>query len=376
MATHHPVAYAPVGRPHTTRNLGAKTPGFCVVTASAFDGAAARIDQQHEAGEVMKNLFVIDGASGSAKNDLVRYISEYTLYAALVRKFTSRPIRDHEKGKASLLDLDFVTKSEFEDMDLDYRYVFDGHCYGFSKDRVREALAGSPDVFVVVRNADTIRELARDFHFLNIVPVFIYTDIAKARERLERQRLPEDQREFCIRRLELAFRDYVRNHDLYREVLINDESKTLPYQLFDQLRKRHNAAPDVNDKLVFVLMSFNPDNPQLADYYEAMKRAVERYDSSYCCVNLEDHADGSFKIAESAKRGMQHCRLAIVDLTENKPNVYYELGYVHGTGTDFIITAHVETAPAFYPREYRIVFYRNASDLEEQLLEQIKRVLR
>ncbi len=121
-------------------------------------------------------------------------------------------------------------------------------------------------------------------------------------------------------------------------------------------------------------MSFNPKNPNLTDYFNAMKRATQRYDKTYECVNLDDFA-GSFKIEELAKKNMNNCRLAIVDLTENKPNVYYELGYIHAQRTDCIITAHVESQPAFYPSIYKTVFYKNASELEEKLYRQISGII-
>ncbi len=75
-------------------------------------------------------------------------------------------------------------------------------------------------------------------------------------------------------------------------------------------------------------MSFNPANPPLKDYYKAMQRAVKRYDSSFECKSLHD-ITGSFKISDKAMENIRKCRLAIIDLNENKPNVYYELGYVH-----------------------------------------------
>lgn len=122
----------------------------------------------------------------------------------------------------------------------------------------------------------------------------------------------------------------------------------------------------MDEKLIFVLMSFNPQNPSLLDYYQGMKRAVAAYDASLKCINL-DEIGGSFKISDTALTKIRQSRLAIVDLTENRPSVYYELGFAHGIGQQCIITAHEKTPQLFYPGEYRILYYKNATDLERKL---------
>ena len=47
----------------------------------------------------MKNLFIIDGAAGTGKTDLIKYIAEkYTLSSATyIKKFTTREKRPEEE---------------------------------------------------------------------------------------------------------------------------------------------------------------------------------------------------------------------------------------------------------------------------------------
>jgi hypothetical protein len=60
----------------------------------------------------MKNLFIIDGASGTGKSDLVNYATEFNIDATLVRKITTRKKRDYENSTfVWKLDLDFVVLS-------------------------------------------------------------------------------------------------------------------------------------------------------------------------------------------------------------------------------------------------------------------------
>jgi guanylate kinase len=319
----------------------------------------------------MKNLFVIDGASGTGKSDLLHYVKNFNIDASLVMKHTTRSQRDYEKEKGWELDLIFVSEDEFEQLGHDYQYLYAGNKYGFSRTELNDCFSRSANVFVIVRNADVIRKLIADYSFINVVPVFVYTDYERIRERLLSQGVDEHRLRFRLERIEIAFQDYLRHPRIYREVLINNSSIEDYHRLIDLMLTKYKSSPDVDERLVFVLMSFNPDNPNLIDYYKAMKRAVARYDPSLRCISLEEMT-GSFRISDTAKENIRNCRLAIVDLTESKPNVYYELGYVHGIAKSCIITAHVDTPKLFYPGEYKIVYYRNASELEDRLSRELK----
>ena len=322
----------------------------------------------------MKNLFVIDGASGTGKSDLLYYVGNNSADTTIVMKYSTRPRRDYEKEKGWQLDLRFVSPKEFVGLRLDYQYKYGGYEYGFSREELNGCLSRSANVFVIVRNADVIRSLCRDYGFINVVPVFVYTDEEKIKERLLCQGLSEDRLKFRLDRIKIAFQDYLQHPSIYREVLINNSSIEDYHRLIYEMLAKYKSSPDVDEKLVFILMSFNPDNPRLVDYYEAMKRAAARCDPSLKCTSLEE-IPGSFKISDTAKQNVRGCRFAIVDLTESKPNVYYELGFVHGIAKGCIITAHIDTPRFFYPGEYKIIYYKNALELEEKLSKELKGIL-
>lgn len=170
----------------------------------------------------MKNLFIIDGASGVGKSDLVHYVVGFNIDAALVRKYTTRPQRDYEKERDWRLDLTFVSEEEFRRIKLDYEYVYRGHKYGFSRAELNDCLSRSANVFVIVRNADIIKKLVTEYTFINVIPVFVYTDHERIRERLFGQGFSEESVQFRLQRIEIAFQDYLRRPELYREVLINN----------------------------------------------------------------------------------------------------------------------------------------------------------
>lgn len=135
----------------------------------------------------MKNLFLIDGVSGTGKSDFVQFVGKFQRDVELVPKFTTRPQRDYERSLVRPLDLNFVSFEEFESRAFDYQYVYNRERYGFSQSDLEACLSRSNNVFVVVRNGDLIKRLKQDYDFINVVPVFVYTDEEKVR-RSERQR--------------------------------------------------------------------------------------------------------------------------------------------------------------------------------------------
>lgn len=46
----------------------------------------------------MKNLFLIDGASGTGKSDPIRYVLDFKSNATVVPKYSTREERDYEKN--------------------------------------------------------------------------------------------------------------------------------------------------------------------------------------------------------------------------------------------------------------------------------------
>ena len=143
----------------------------------------------------MKNLFIVDGASGAGKSDFVEYVEGYSTRASVVRKYTTRPKRDYEK-KTWFLDLQFVSKPEFKTLPLDYEYTYSGEHYGFARRDLIEALLRSRNAFVIVRNAEITRQIIDEFAFINVVPVFVYTYPVQVRERLRSQHMSDEQVEF------------------------------------------------------------------------------------------------------------------------------------------------------------------------------------
>jgi len=85
----------------------------------------------------MKNIFIIDGAAGTGKTDLIQYLNRKFSKSSEIgylRKYTTRGKRPEEKEED--LDLYRATKIEFDKMleeDDFYDYSYGKYDYGFYK---------------------------------------------------------------------------------------------------------------------------------------------------------------------------------------------------------------------------------------------------
>lgn len=126
----------------------------------------------------------------------------------------------------------------------------------------------------------------------------------------------------------------------------------------------------------FVIMSFS-GNPILETYYaEAIKPTVEGFGLD--CVRVDqEHFNGeiSLRIRQNIKRS----KLVIVDLTEDRPNCYFEAGYAVAESKPIIFQRL--DAPKYEPifhfdvKDYKHILYTTAEDLRERLKDRLHAVL-
>ena len=124
----------------------------------------------------------------------------------------------------------------------------------------------------------------------------------------------------------------------------------------------------------FVLMPFADELREVYD--NLIKGALEEagYD-----VERADDLDNQRSILRDILTSIDSYDLIVADLTDNNPNVYYELGLAHGLARPVILlTQSIESVP-FDLRSYRIIPYRRdfvaAAEMRGKLLSVAKRAL-
>lgn len=125
------------------------------------------------------------------------------------------------------------------------------------------------------------------------------------------------------------------------------------------------TGPTVN---VFVAMSFRvEEEPALVDYFEAMKRAVREAQVPINLMRI-DLLEGDYEISQKIMDKISKSDFVLADFTLNPSNVYFEVGNARGSGKTVIPMARSGTLLEFDTRNWRTIFYKNATELEKELI--------
>ncbi|OMF43522.1 hypothetical protein [Paenibacillus peoriae] len=121
---------------------------------------------------------------------------------------------------------------------------------------------------------------------------------------------------------------------------------------------------------IFVVMSFQSD-PILQDAFNAIVRAVKKWNKKVV-IERVDLIDDDFKITEKIIECINKSDIIITDLTGERPNVYYELGYAMAKQKKIIRTARNGTFLHFDIKDLNTIFWDNTSNLEKDLLKRLR----
>lgn len=93
---------------------------------------------------------------------------------------------------------------------------------------------------------------------------------------------------------------------------------------------------------------------------------------------MDDEQD-SGPIPVKILRGIEEAEFLVFDLTVERPNVYYELGYAHGVGNrsvEIALIAKAGTKFHFDIAHLGVLFYESAIDLERKLIPRLQKMKR
>jgi hypothetical protein len=100
------------------------------------------------------------------------------------------------------------------------------------------------------------------------------------------------------------------------------------------------------------------------------------------CEDLGYHAEritqanAGERILPDILARIEHSAFVIVDLTELRPNVFYELGYADGLGKKVILTARVGTELPFDVKDMPTILWKSQKQLREELRARIVAVVK
>jgi TIR domain len=122
----------------------------------------------------------------------------------------------------------------------------------------------------------------------------------------------------------------------------------------------------VDEELVFVIASFLPD---MEPAFEAIKAAA---DSAGLRAQRVKDVSGDYKISDRMLSMIRQARLVVADLTHERPNVYFELGYARGIGKTVITIMREGGEVHFDVQDWTYIPYIDSRPLERDLIERFK----
>jgi len=124
--------------------------------------------------------------------------------------------------------------------------------------------------------------------------------------------------------------------------------------------------------LVFVIMAFKG----MQNVYSVIKDECSKLGLD--AKRVDDNVGSDFIIREIYHH-IQSAEFIICDLTYERPNIYYELGYAHGVGnlsTDILLIAKEGTNLHFDIAPLRVQYYRSVKHLHSLLASNLKMMIK
>lgn len=323
----------------------------------------------------MKKLFIIDGAAGTGKTDLIQYVREKYYDANVINKYTTRVFREEDDKKN--LDLIFLSKEEFSMMRFKKEniYEYGGYLYGFLEDDINESLEKYDYTLIIIRSYQIIKELINQYKKKAfVVPVFIYTDRNLVEQRLRLDGYSQEKIEFRLKRSESCWEDYLENDYLEIPIIINNSSKPDFHRKINQLfqskliKEKYDYLyinPSVKyelisplygyksimqsklekfpfEKNVFLMMKFRNEN---INTYKYIKKELGK--NGFNCVRADDKEWTHITSTSFNPMAVLYCckyGIALFDEAEEgsayNPNVAYELGMMQCQNKRCLILKH------------------------------------
>ena len=153
-------------------------------------------------------------------------------------------------------------------------------------------------------------------------------------------------------------------------IMARNMSHNIPSPSHILNRELHKVKPEKKVKLLIAMSFREEEEPSLVDYYHGMKRAAKAtgLPIKLCRIDL---LEGDYEISQKIMHEIDKAHIVLADFTLNARNVYFELGYARTKNCRVIRTARKGTVLEFDIRNWRTLFYRNATELEQKLIPEL-----
>jgi hypothetical protein len=122
----------------------------------------------------------------------------------------------------------------------------------------------------------------------------------------------------------------------------------------------------------FILMAMDPNNPELEDVYLTIKEVCATYKINAYKADKIEHQD---RITDFILSEIKSCEFLIADLSHERPNVYYEVGYAHALDKHPILCRKSDTKLHFDLSVHNVPEYKNITELRSLLYKRLEAIL-
>ena len=146
--------------------------------------------------------------------------------------------------------------------------------------------------------------------------------------------------------------------------------KITPANLPDGLpEKNPNLSQSYRPNTAFIMMPIDNSNPENEDVYGAYKECFSRFGVKAVRADGIEHEDVITKrIIEEIKTS----EFLVGDLTNERPSVYYEIGYAHSLGRRVMLYRKAGTSIHFDLAAYNCPEYKNITELKSILMKRLE----
>jgi len=338
-------------------------------------------------------VIVIFGASGSGKTTLMEQLLASGGQYSIHKKATDRPARMYD-------DVEIECVNDFNSQNYDYVYQTYGHRYGITRKQIDHALKQNQHHFIICNDISTIKSIKRDyssaakivFHYFD-APQEVLLDIQKRRE------IRDDEINLRLAKTEILYRHFVeewrlfdgaltnyynekpiklksRMEDLLFGLVDNNSLQGIVQKLDPVIRKLENkntlkSKGQTQKNYVFIIMPIRNADPENEDIHHVIKRSCEQFG---ILAERVDEIQYAGQISEKIQGCIELSEFVIADLTHERPNVYYEIGYADAHNKPLILIAKHGTKVHFDLQGMNIKYYKGMHHLETELNKFIEKI--